>query len=101
MGKVDLRRVWIVKIEINRFRGRAETSLQQNKKQDDAQNAYHAPTHISRMRPMDFTGKKLHCNYLYTISSGITKKNSCLINIASVGGNLNFSIMVLATAVFA
>jgi hypothetical protein len=53
------------------------------------------------MRPMDFTGKKLHCNYLYTISSGITKKNSCLINIASVGGNLNFSIMVLATAVFA
>lgn len=50
---------------------------------------------------MDFTGKKLHCNYLYTISSGITKKNSCLINIARVGGNLNFSIMVLATAVFA
>lgn len=50
---------------------------------------------------MDFTGKKLHCNYLYTISSGITKKNSCLINIASVGGNPDFSIMVLATAVFA
>jgi hypothetical protein len=35
---------------------------------------------------MDFTGKELHCNYLYTISSGITKKNSCLINITGVGG---------------